>query len=259
MKYKIKKVSDDIYAVIRPEERKIYSVNVKLMECNCQGFQNWKKCKHIHMVLGYRIATEKMEPWATADQIKMELAFQDVKETDFGFECTDKIHASFQEGVILDLETTGLDPKTDEIITFGYIHGNSVIILQRTKKDTEKFYQAIKKELNKLPQPIFAYYAEFEKGFLENLFGFKGIFVDILDPWKIKANELGTKAPELDNLVPGPEKYIGEKVTTGSDVVQMWNRYLNSGDLALLKLIIRHNQIDLLQELAALTMTSLIR
>jgi hypothetical protein len=35
----------------------------------------------------------------------------------------------------------------------------------------------------------------------------------------------------LDELVPGPEKYMGEKTTTGVDVVQMWHRFLSSGNL----------------------------
>jgi uncharacterized protein YprB with RNaseH-like and TPR domain len=52
---------------------------------------------------------------------------------------------------------------------------------------------------------------------------------------------------------------MGEKTTTGVDVVQMWHRFLSSGNLDDLKHIIRHNQIDLLQEFAALVMTTLIR
>lgn len=83
--------------------------------------------------------------------------------------------------------------------------------------------------------------------------------MDILDPWKNKANELGIKAPKLDALVPGPEKYVGEKTTTGKDIVQIWKLYLESSNLDHLKLIIRHNQIDLLQELAALIMTAIIK
>lgn len=248
-----------MYAVTKSEEGKVYSVNLNLMKCNCQGFQYWKKCKHIPMVIGYRIATEKREPQTAAEKIKIELAFQDVEKTDFGFKCADKIYASFQNGIILDLETTGINPKTSEVITFGYIHGDSLVILQRVEKETEKFYHAIKKEISKIQQPVFAYYAEFEKSFLEKLFDFKGIFVDILDPWKVKANELGIKAPKLDKLVPGPEKHMGEKVTTGADVVQAWQRYLKAGDLEDLKLIIRHNQIDLLQEFSALNITALIR
>jgi len=259
MGYEIKKVSDGVYAVTKSEDGKVYSINLNLMKCNCQGFRSWKKCKHIPMVMGYKIATEKSEPQTSAEKIKMELAFQDVEKTSFGFKCVDKIYASFQDGIILDLETTGLDPKTSEMITFGYIHGNSLVILQRVEKETEKFYNAIKKELSRIQQPIFAYYAEFEKSFLEKLFDFKGIFVDILDPWKVKANELGITAPKLDKLIPGPEKYMGEKVTTGADVVQTWQRYLKTCDLEDLMLLIRHNQIDLLQEFSALNLTALIR
>lgn len=257
MGYEIKKLSDNVYAVIKPEEEKTYTVDLNLKTCNCLGFKGWKKCKHIPMVEGYKIATEK-KPLTEADRMRTELAFQEVKKFEFGFKCVDKMYGIFPNGIILDLETTGINPQEDEIITFGYIQKDSMIILQRVEKETSGFYQAIKKELDKIPQPIFAYYAEFEKGFLKRL-GFKGTFIDILDPWKMKAKELHIKRPKLDELVPGPEKHIGEEMTTGSDVVRMWHRYLNTGNLDDLKLIIRHNQIDLSQEFAALVMTALIR
>jgi uncharacterized protein YprB with RNaseH-like and TPR domain len=209
------------------------------------------------MIQGFKIATDK-KPLTTADTIRTELAFHDVEELDFGLKCVDRLQGFLPEGVVLDIETTGLNPEKDEIITFGYIREDSVIIFQRAERETSSFCQAIKAELKTIPQPIFAYYAEFEKGFLERL-GFKGIFVDILDPWRIKADEFGIKWPKLDELVPGPEKYMGEKRTTGRDIVQMWHQYLDSGDLDILKSIVRHNQIDLLQEFAAVLITALIR
>ena len=257
MDYEITKISDNVYAVTKLKEEKAYTVDLNVGKCTCQGFLSWKRCKHIPMVQGFKIATEK-KPLTTADTIRTELAFRNVEEFDFGLRCTDCMQGFLPGGVVLDLETTGLNPEKDEIITFGYIRENSVIILQRAERDTSRFYQAIKSELKTIPQPIFAYYAEFERGFLERL-GFKGIFVDILEPWKTEADELDMKAPKLDELVPGPEKYMGERTTTGLEVTQMWYQYLDSDDLALLKSIIRHNQIDILQEFAALVMTALIR
>jgi len=257
MDYEITKISDNVYAVIKVKEQKAYTIDLNIGKCTCLGFVNWKKCKHIPMVQGFKIATEK-KPLTAADKVKTELAFHSVEELDFGLKCVDKIQGFLPEGVILDIETTGLDPEKDEIITFGYIRENSVIILQRAEQETSSFYQAIQAELKTIPQPIFAYYAEFEKAFLEK-FGFKGIFVDILEPWKTKAEELGIKVPKLDELVPGPEKYMGERRTTGRDIVQMWHRYLDSGDLDVLKSIVRHNQIDIQQEFAAALMTALIR
>jgi uncharacterized protein YprB with RNaseH-like and TPR domain len=133
MEYEIRKISDGIYSVAKFKENKIYSVNLNLMKCTCQGFKSWKKCKHIPMVQGYIIATEKGAPLSDTDKIKIDLAFQNVEETDFGFKCVDKIFGNFQDGIILDIETTGLDPKKDEIVTFGYIYKDSMIIFQRTK------------------------------------------------------------------------------------------------------------------------------
>jgi hypothetical protein len=257
MDYQITEKSDNLYVVTKLKEQKVYTVDLRRMKCTCLGFVNWKKCKHIPMVQGFKLATEK-KPLTASDKVKTELAFHSVEELDFGLKCVDKIQGFLPEGVILDIETTGLDPEEDEIITFGYIRENSVIIFQRTERETSSFYQAIKEELKTIPQPIFAYYAEFEKGFLEK-FGFRGMFIDILEPWKTSANELGIKAPKLDELVPGPEKYMGERRTTGGDIINMWYQYLDSGGIDVLKLIIRHNQIDILQEFAAVLMTSLIR
>jgi hypothetical protein len=161
MEYGIKKISDNVYAIIKPKEKKTYTVDLNLRRCNCQGFLNWKKCKHIPMVEGFKIAEEK-RPLTTADRIKTELAFCNVEELRFGLKCVDKIYGFLLEGVILDVETTGLNPEKDEIITFGY----SMTVLHRTEAETSRFYQAIKEELKTVPQPFFAYYAEFEKGFL---------------------------------------------------------------------------------------------
>lgn len=257
MDYEIAKILGNVYAVTKLKEEKAYTVDLNVGKCTCQGFLSWKRCKHIPMVQGFKIATEK-KPLTTADTIRIELAFHNVEEFDFGLRCTDSIQGFFPEGVVLDIETTGLDPEKDEIITLGYIRENSLVILQRAETASSRFYQAIKSELRTISQPIFAYYAEFERGFLEQL-GFKGIFVDILDPWKTKAGELHIKAPKLDELVPGPEKYMGERRTTGEDVIHMWHQYLESSDLDVLKSIVRHNQIDILQEFAAVLMTAMIR
>ena len=200
MDYEITKTSDNVYAVTKLKEEKVYTVDLKVGKCNCQGFRTWKKCKHIPMVQGFKIATEK-KPLTAADKIKTELAFHSVEELDFGLKCVDEIQGFLPEGVILDIETTGLDPEKDEIITFGYIRENSVIIFQRAERETNKFYQALKAELKTIPQPIFAYFAEFEKAFLEKL-GFKGIFVDILEPWKTKANDFRTSRSILRQQRP---------------------------------------------------------
>ncbi len=69
MDYGITKISDNVYAVTKLKEEKVYTVDLNVGKCNCQGFRTWKKCKHIPMVQGFKIATEK-KPLTTADKIK---------------------------------------------------------------------------------------------------------------------------------------------------------------------------------------------
>jgi len=234
-----------------------YTIDWKKRTCTCIGFLIHKKCKHIPMVERHVCASQgrKLRP---EDEIRIDLSFHNVKREKFGFRCEDQMFGIFPEGIILDLETTGFSPNRDEIITFGYIQRGWMTILQRADEEVEEFYDAIVEELDRIPKPIYAFMAEFERRFLDVL-GFKGTVVDILDPWKAKARELGMKTPKLDELVPGPEEWMGEEYTSGEDMPRLWRRYLQQGDIRDLKLIIRHNQIDLLQEFAALAMTALIR
>jgi uncharacterized protein YprB with RNaseH-like and TPR domain len=155
------------------------------------------------------------------------------------------------EGSLIDFETTGLDPRTSDVVTLGYIVGNTMHILQR--RDTgPSFDKRVKEVLESLPEPIFAYNSPFEERFTRDKYGLARRFGDIMAPWKRRADEEGLKWPKLEELLPDPETYFGDKITGGAQVPGIWADYLATRNVDLLERIVRHNEIDLLRELMLL-------
>jgi len=180
------------------------------------------------------------------------------------------------KGSLIDLETTGLIALRDELVTFGYICGNTLKMIQRKYKESEPFFvKRIKPILAKLPQPFYAYNAEFECDWIKTKFGITAEFVDLMEPWKRKAEKTPCrycggkgvvsggfcehcrgwgrlKWPGLGELISEPGKYFGEKVIQGKDVPMLWDKFCKTGDFKYLLPIIQHCQIDLLRELILL-------
>ena len=157
-----------------------------------------------------------------------------------------------EKGSLIDLETSGLlkDPE-HEIICFGYIASNKLVILMRKTKEKEPFYNEVRKIIKELPKPFYAFNARFEKEIIESELSlrFKSEdFVDLQQPYKTKANSLGLKWPGLDELVSEPEKYFGEGRVSGKDCPGLWKGYLATSNENLLKMIMKHNLSDLLRE-----------
>lgn len=116
---------------------------------------------------------------------------------------------SLQNGSLIDFETTGF-PWDDscEIVTLGYFSGNNVVITQRKSKDKIPFYEEIAKILDGLLRPFYSYNTSFEKSVMKALLGMNigsDSFVDIMEPWKMKATGKGMKWPKLDELISEPE------------------------------------------------------
>lgn len=151
-------------------------------------------------------------------------------------------------GTLLDIETTGLDIRCDEIVVFGYIESNHLRIICRTANEEEPFVAQIARLIPELPEPFYAYNFSFEKEFLKA----KGINIegmDLFQPWKEKADKLYLKWPKLDELFSHAEHYFNEPVVSGKDIPLLWQRFLRTGDRDYLQQIIRHNESDLLREL----------
>ena len=110
---------------------------------------------------------------------------------------------ALEKGSLIDFETTGFpwDPRSShhEIVTLGYLSGNTIVVTQRKTKDKSPFYSEIDRIISKLPKPFFAYNVGFEKAMLEIELDRKLSSVEIVDimgPWKDKAETMGIKMAE---------------------------------------------------------------
>jgi uncharacterized protein YprB with RNaseH-like and TPR domain len=164
-----------------------------------------------------------------------------------------EIVAGLTKGSILDIETTGLDSIKDEIITVGFLGGNTITVIQRMEASATQFYDMVREELAKLSQPIYVYNLAFEKAFLKAQLGIDLDAIDVFEPWMKRAEAKELKYPKLDDLATVPGHYFGDKSTRGREVPYMWRAYKEKGTATSLALIVRHNMEDLRQTLYVLT------
>ena len=153
------------------------------------------------------------------------------------------------EGSVIDIETTGLDPESDEIVTLGFIEANKLQIIQRTSKDQTAFYKELKEVVTNLKAPFYAYNGSFENRFIQAQLGIKKEVVDVFAPWRKMAESQGQKWPKLDDLVSEPEIYLDMPRITGRDCPILWKNYLQTMDRELLTPIMEHNKSDILRTL----------
>jgi hypothetical protein len=121
----------------------------------------------------------------------------------------------------------------------------------RKAEEKTQFYEEIRHTLEGLSKPFFSYYADFEKSIFEMELGMSvssDEFVDIMEPWKAKANDHGLKWPKLDELISEPEDYFEEHKISGKDVPAVWKSYLVTRDDKLVRSIMEHCLSDILRE-----------
>jgi hypothetical protein len=157
------------------------------------------------------------------------------------------------EGSIVDIETTGREPETSELVTYGCLVNNQMRVLQRVEASEREFCQSVHDEIALLTTPIYAYNAGFDAGYLSSKLGDDIKLMDIMDPWKARAEKEGLKWPSLDDLAAVPREYFGERQMQARAVPLIWSRYLESADMRLLSQIVRHVMEDLRQALYVLT------
>ncbi len=161
-----------------------------------------------------------------------------------------------ETGSLIDFETTGIPwrEKDAEVITLGYFYSDQVTIIQRLSRSKAPFYEEITKIIEQLPRPFYAYNAEFEQQIIRFELGIEADdsdFVDIMLPWRSKAEYERIPWPKLDDLIGEPEDYFfssGEKVR-GSDIPRLWRAYLVSGSGVTLRKIMEHCVSDVLREI----------
>jgi len=164
-----------------------------------------------------------------------------------------ELRAALVEGAIINLETTGLDSDTDDIIAFGFLERNIVTVVQRIEANRAEFYDIIKEKLSDLGQPIYAYDARFDEAFLLAKLHMPIELIDILEPWRSRARAKGMRYPSLDDLASVPRQYFAEPVVPDRQVRLLWASYIKTGDKRKLTPIVRHCMEDLRQALYVMT------
>jgi hypothetical protein len=164
-----------------------------------------------------------------------------------------ELRAALVEGAIINLETTGLDSDTDDIIAFGFLERNIMTVVQRVEANRAEFYDIIRGKLSDLAQPIYAYDARFHEAFLLAKLHVPVELVDISQPWQHGARTEGRRYPSLDELASVSRQYFGEIVVPDRQVRLLWVSYLKTGDKRKFTPIVRHCMEDLRQALYILT------
>jgi len=164
-----------------------------------------------------------------------------------------ELRAALVEGAIINLETTGLDSDTDDIIAFGFLERNIMTVVQRMEANRTEFYDIIRGKLSDLAQPIYAYDARFHEAFLLAKLHTPIELVDILGPWRDRARAKGMSYPSLDDLASVPRQYFAEIVVPDRQVRFLWASYTETQDKRKLAPIVRHCMEDLRQALYVMT------
>ena len=184
-----------------------------------------------------RILSKKSEGEQTKNHIKEEIT----------------LAIGVERGSLIDIETTGLPrDREHEVVSFGHITSNKLVIMCRRCKEKTPYYRELRETIRHLPKPFYAYNAlYFEKPIMEEELGLQlplDSWIDLMGPWRNKAGTLGLKWPKLEELISEPEKYFGEEQIRGKDCPGLWKAYLSTGNDKMLELIMQHNLSDLLRE-----------
>ena len=136
---------------------------------------------------------------------------------------------------IVDIETTGIVPGKNKIVTLGCIHHEYLTIIQRANCTKERFEEVLKDYLEMIYRvdvyDLYAYNCSFERNFLTAKQEWKEIM-----PYRIKKDE----------CVAFAHFGFGE----GKDVPAWWHKFEKTHDLQYLHDIMKHNMNCLLKELA---------
>lgn len=154
---------------------------------------------------------------------------------------------------MIDFETTGAigTKARNEVVTLGALHADRAMVLQRRTSSKPLFYTRLVDLISVLPRPFYAYNALFERNVMSTELGLtlaSDEIVDIMEPWRNRAETAGMKWPRLDDLVSEPWKYFGDPQFTGVDVPTLWKAFAVTGNEELLGLIAAHCLSDVFRE-----------
>lgn len=146
-------------------------------------------------------------------------------------------------GALIDIETTGLNPEADDIITMGILQKDRAVIHQLTKPSYELFKAVCESKAIRTPKPRYVYNARFESTFLNIKEGWHDLRQyaerDYEDPERGPYYRM-----RLDQCTFSVFK---EPNIKGADVPHTWQEWLTTQKPETLSQITLHNLADLLR------------
>ena len=147
------------------------------------------------------------------------------------------------EGTIIDLETTGLRPRWNHIVTMGLYKDDKIRIFQLVKPEYDRFWNLCHNIAQKQPRPLYAYAAHFERDFLKIPDGWKDLtrYYEVDDYYPIRNFR-------LIDVTTYPYNSQADYDIDGKDVPKKWAEWLFDKNLKSLMEISYHCMIDLIRE-----------
>ncbi|MFA4641525.1 hypothetical protein [Pyrococcus kukulkanii] len=142
--------------------------------------------------------------------------------------------------IVLDLETTGLEPEVDEIVSYGIVAGSRAWVVIRLNAPEEDLIEELKRDLEEFKgSTIWAFYSEFEwKWLVEKVGG------EFLQENGLRVDDLKQMRGRLTEIVP----YDFGDPFDGSRIPGLWRNWQDRASLGSIAGIIHHNMADILRE-----------
>jgi len=153
-------------------------------------------------------------------------------------------------GTIVDIETTGLNPESDRILTLGIYRENKIFIYQLVKPRYRIFERMCRAIVRRLPKPLYAYAASFEQEFLQIPNGWR----DLTRYYEVEYDEwCPIRRFRLVDVTTYPYETTKDFDINGAEVPQKWREWLKHRNLRILAEIPYHCMVDLRREVQLLT------
>ena len=136
---------------------------------------------------------------------------------------------------ILDIETTGLEPDTCEIVSYGIVRENRAKVVIRITGEEKELLEHLRKDLEGVSIP-YAFYAQFEEAWLRFKLG---------DSLNFQFKDLKRTSGRLKDIVP----FDWGDYVDGKQIPNLWQNWKERLSFGSLSTIIHHNMADLMREL----------
>ena len=138
--------------------------------------------------------------------------------------------------IVLDLETTGLEPEDSELVSYGIVQGSRAWVVIRLSGSEEELIQELRRDLEAMGEiTIWAFYSPFEERWLYKK-------LEDLDGYEIR--DLKVMRGRLKDIIP----FSFNDPFDGSRIPRLWENWRERASLGSIAGIIHHNMADILRE-----------